>query len=54
MTPMDAWRIISANLTELYKLRRAETFKGYTEAETEAEVICFMALKLLEERGEEK
>ena len=54
MTPMDAWRIISANLAELYKRRRTETFKGYTEAETESEIICFKALEDMKERGAEK
>lgn len=52
MTPMEAWGIISANLMELYKLKRTDTFKGYTEADIEAEVICFTALRLCE-RGEE-
>ena len=50
MTPMEAWRIISANLENLYKRRRDDKFKGYTDAEVEAEVICFQALKLMEER----
>ena len=38
MTPLEAWRIISANLTNLYKMRRAMNHKdkGYTEAETQA------------------
>ena len=48
MTPMEAWRIISANLWELYKRRRAENpnYKGYTDADTEAEIVAFMALKM--------
>ena len=52
MTPMEAWYIISANLMDLYKMRRA-TYggKGYTEADTEAEVICFKALQEMEKRG---
>ena len=56
MTPLEAWRIISANLTNLYKMRRAMNpkDKGYTEAETQAEVICFQALKEMQERGEQK
>ena len=33
MTPMDAWHIISANLAELYKLKRTDTYKGYTDAD---------------------
>lgn len=48
MTPMEAWRIISANLCELYKRRRAEnhSYKGYTAADAEAEVMVFTALKI--------
>lgn len=47
MTPMEAWRIISANLTDLYKMRRAmrPNSKGYTDADIEAEIECFMALR---------
>lgn len=54
MTPMEAWRIILANLANLYKMRRAMNpkDKGYTEAETQAEVICFQALKEMQERSE--
>ena len=51
MTPMQAWHIISANLMELYKLKRTENFKGFTDADIQAEVICFRALKEMEERG---
>lgn len=45
MTPIEAWHIISANLAEFYKMRRTNTFKGWTEADTEAEVIAFQALQ---------
>jgi hypothetical protein len=51
MTPMEAWGIISANLTELYKLKKTDTFKGYTEADLDAEVWCFIALKEMYERS---
>lgn len=53
MTPMEAWRIISANLWELYKRRRADNpnYKGYTDADVEAEVIAFMALKIADATG---
>ncbi len=53
MTPLEAWHIISANLNDHYKARRAlyPTRKGYTEAEIEAEVICFQALKEMQERS---
>lgn len=54
MTPMKAWHTISANLNQLYKMMRTPTFKGFTEADTEAEVICFHALKELEERKNQK
>ena len=52
MTPMEAWGIISANLNSHYKLRRSmyPNSKGYTDAETEAEIICFRALKEMAER----
>ena len=52
MTPMEAWHIISANLMQLYKMRRAEypNFKGYTDAEVEAEVICFKALEEMQKK----
>lgn len=48
ITPMDAWHIISANLMELYKLKRTKNYKGYTDDDVTAEVICFGALKNLE------
>ena len=52
MTPMEAWHIISANLCELYKMRRGKNFeKGYTDAEVKAEVICFQALREMDKRS---
>lgn len=56
MTPMEAWHIISANLNDHYKARRAmyPTSKCYTDAEIEAEVMCFQALKEMQERSEQK
>ena len=55
MTPMEAWHIISANMMQLYKMRRANNpyFKGYTDAEVEAEVICFKALELMKKQENE-
>lgn len=50
MTPMEAWRVVSANLMELYKRRNAMGFKPYVDTEIQAEVICYMALKDMEER----
>ena len=52
LSPMDAWHIISANLMELYKLKRTDTYKGYTDSDVEAEVICFKALKEMEKRDD--
>lgn len=52
MTSMEAWWIISSNLMELYKCKRTETFKGYTAADLEAEVLCFKALREMYERNE--
>ena len=53
MTPLEAWHIIFANLNSLYKMRRSihPNDKGYTDAEVEAEVICFRALKEMQERS---
>ena len=52
MTPMEAWSIISANLAHLYKIRRSAypQFKGYDDADIEAELIAFQALKEMEDR----
>lgn len=45
MTPMEAWRVISENMLELYKRRKTSCYKGYTDADVEAEVVCFNALR---------
>lgn len=52
MTPMEAWGIVSANLATLYRIRRAQNpdYKGFDDADSEAEVIAFRALKEMEER----
>lgn len=50
MTPMRAWQIISSNLLELYKRRRDEHFRGYLDKEIDAEILCYMALKALDEK----
>lgn len=58
MKPMDAWRIISANLADLYRIRRAQSkafksypqYPGYDSTDTEAEVMAFVALKQMAER----
>ena len=48
MTPMESWNIISRNLVNYYAMRSGPGFKGYTDKDTEAEVIAFMALKKME------
>ena len=48
---MQAWRVISANLAELYKRRKSDAYKGYTDADIKAEVIAFKALQEMEERN---
>lgn len=50
MMPLEAWRVISANLMELYKRRKALNFPPYMDTEIQAEVICYMALKEMEDR----
>lgn len=52
MTPMEAWSIISSNMSELLRFRIAVSGnqRAYTEKEMEAEVIAFAALKEMEER----
>lgn len=56
MTPLEAWNIISANLANHHKVRRAmyPNDKGYTDAEVKAEVICFQALMEMQERRKQK
>lgn len=55
MTPMEAWRIISRNLNEYYRTRRIDHCKVVcSDNEIEAEVMCFQALKEMQERSEQK
>lgn len=54
MTPMDAWHIVSANLSQLYKMLRTPTYKGYVDADTEAEVICFEALRRMHSQSKQE
>lgn len=54
MTPLEAWHIISANLATLYKIRKDDKFKGYTDAEIDAEIICFKALQEMNQRSDNK
>jgi hypothetical protein len=50
MTPMDAWKIISRNLMQLYKLRAEFLDVAYTQEDIQAEVMCYMALKEMEKK----
>lgn len=54
MTPLEAWKIILENMTELYNRRLLSGLDAYGKKEIEAEVICYMALKEMEERGKQK
>jgi hypothetical protein len=57
MEPLEAWCIISANLSELYMLRRNssnDAYKGYTDAELLAEVICFEALRQAQKENDQE
>ena len=54
MTGLEAWKIISANMVNLYKLRgsvNGTNRKCYSDEEIQAEVICFAALKEFDERN---
>ena len=50
MTPMQAWKIVSGSLMQLYRLKDELGMQPYTQEEIKAETICFMALKQMEER----
>lgn len=54
MKPLEAWRIISGCMNELEIIRKSlyPQGKGYSKKEVTAMVICFEALRKLEE-GEE-
>lgn len=51
MTPTEAYKIISLALVELYDRRFAEGLEPYKDEEIQAEVVCFQALKIMEERA---
>ena len=53
MKPLEAWRIISGCMNELANIRQAlyPQCKGYSQEEVKAEVICFEALRKLEEES---
>lgn len=50
MTPLEAWHIISKNMTELYNRRLLSGLNMYEKDEIKAESICYIALKEMEER----
>ena len=51
MKPLEAWRIISGCMEELASIRKSlyPQGKGYSQEEIEAQVMCFEALRKLEE-----
>ena len=51
MKPLEAWRIIIGCMNELVNIRKSlyPQGKGYSQEEVEAEVMCFEALRKLEE-----
>lgn len=53
MTPMDAWKIISKNLKQLYATRASLGITPYTDEEIEAEVMCFKTLNEAQRREDD-
>lgn len=51
MNPMEAWKIVSGCLSELANIRHSLYPKGqgYSQEEITAQVICFEALRRMEE-----
>ena len=49
MTGLEAWSVISKNLTTLYKIRAMAGSSSYVQEEIDAEVVCFMALRKYDE-----
>lgn len=49
MTPLDAWHIISSCMNELASIRASICGKRFSHKEITAEVICFEALRRMEE-----
>ena len=54
MKPLEVWRIISSNMNELANMRNAlyPQGKGYSQGEVQAEVMCYEALRRMEEENE--
>lgn len=55
MKSMEAWKIVSGCLSELANIRHALYPKGqgYSQEEITAQVICFEALRRMEEEKNE-
>lgn len=53
MTPIEAWKIISRNIEQLYATRYSLGITPYTDEEIEAEVMCFTALKEAQRREDD-
>lgn len=55
MKPLEAWHIISGCMNELANMRKAlyPQGKGYSDEEVTAQVMCFEALRKLEEKESE-
>lgn len=53
MKPLEAWHIISSCMNELANMRKVlyPNGKGYSQEEIQAEVICFEALRKMEEES---
>ena len=51
MTPMEAWNIISKALEEFYAMRFEKSGFSHNNKNIQAEVICYQALKEMEERN---
>lgn len=51
MTPMEAWHIISQHLTEFYSMRFIRAGISHTRKDILAEVMCYQALKEMQERS---
>lgn len=56
MKPLEAWRIISGCMNELENIRKSlyPQGKGYSKEEITALVMCFEALRKLEESEEKE
>lgn len=53
MTYMEAWLIISRNMNQLYATRDKLGITPYTDDETQAEVMCFNALRKMQEQEDD-